>query len=439
MARAAEKLSDAVVRKLKAPATGNRIMYDSEVKGFGCRITAAGAKAFVLNYRIAGKERRLTIGSWPDWTVSTARDEAKRLKRDVDRGTDPLAEREAARPAADGLFKTRAEAFLELGRRKRGLPLRPATKKEYKRALLTYATDLHGKPLAEISRGEIAKVIQRVARDRGEVSAMRCRAAMSRLYSWAIANGHADVNPVTGTEGYVTPKRSRVLGDAELRAIWGATAEPADFHLIVRLMLWTGTRRSEPGGIADTELDGPQWTIPGARTKNGRVLALPLPRQAVDALAAWPRVRGRDLLFGRGRNGFQGWSDAKGRLDDRIARANADCRLGRPLEENEEPASQDTLPDWDLHDVRRTVETRMAGLGIPKEIVNRVLNHAAGPITETYDLHSYRAEKAAALQAWADALERIVGGADKPGKVVPLRRADRPGPEVGPLHQGAAR
>jgi integrase len=251
---------------------------------------------------------------------------------------------------------------------------------------MTYAASLHGKALAELRRSDIASVIRRVARERGEVSAMRCRAAMSRLFSWAIANGHVEANVVTGTEGYATPKREHVLSDAELRGIWTATEEPTAFNMIVRLCIWTGTRRSEPGSMAGSELDGGTWTVPGSRTKNGRPLTLPLPRQTVDALAAWPRVEGRDLLFGRGSKGFQSWSASKKRLD-----------------------AASGVRDWDLHDLRRTVETRLAGLAVPKEIVNRVLNHAAGPITEAYDRFDYLEPKRVALQRWADELDRLTG------------------------------
>ena len=85
-----EKLTDRTVRTLTPPAIGNRIHYDTEVAGFGIRITAAGAKSFVLNYRAGGRERRITIGSFPDWTVQAAREEAKALKRRVDIGEDPM-------------------------------------------------------------------------------------------------------------------------------------------------------------------------------------------------------------------------------------------------------------------------------------------------------------------------------------------------------------
>ena len=95
----AEKITDKLVRTLAAPTTGNRITYDDEVKGFGVRITSAGARSFVLNYRAAGRDRRITIGSFPDRSVTDARTEARALKRRIDVGEDPMADRRADRSA----------------------------------------------------------------------------------------------------------------------------------------------------------------------------------------------------------------------------------------------------------------------------------------------------------------------------------------------------
>src|ERR1051325_3140076 len=95
----AEKLTDKVVRDLALPEAGNRIVYDTEVRCFGVRLTAAGSRSFVLNYRINGRERRHTIGAFPAWSVRVAREEAAVLKRDIDRGRDPVGEREEARSA----------------------------------------------------------------------------------------------------------------------------------------------------------------------------------------------------------------------------------------------------------------------------------------------------------------------------------------------------
>jgi hypothetical protein len=96
------RLTDNIVKRLRAPTSGNRINYDEAVKGFGCRVTAAGARAFVLNYRRKsdGRERRATIGSFPDWSTAAAREEARRLKREIDGGGDPVGEQRESRNAA---------------------------------------------------------------------------------------------------------------------------------------------------------------------------------------------------------------------------------------------------------------------------------------------------------------------------------------------------
>ncbi len=68
-----ERLTDAIVKRLPRPETGNRIAYDSDVAGFGCRVTAAGSRAFILNYRTrTARERRHTIGRYPDWSTTAA-------------------------------------------------------------------------------------------------------------------------------------------------------------------------------------------------------------------------------------------------------------------------------------------------------------------------------------------------------------------------------
>jgi integrase len=167
------------------------------------------------------------------------------------------------------------------------------------------------------------------------------------------------------------------------------------------MLLWTGARRSEVGSMGWSELNTSNevftWTVPGTRTKNHRPLVLPLPRQAQEAIAAHPRGLGRDFAFGRGDHGFQAWSKAKERLDAKLG-------FARP---------------WDLHDARRTVQTRLIGLGVNHDLVNRLLNHAMAPIDAAYNHHNYLAEKGAALQAWAEQLDVIVANTSQ--NVVAMR------------------
>jgi len=94
-----DKLTEATARKALPPVRGQTMMWDAEVKGFALRITPGGAKSFVLDYRAEGRQRRITIGAWPDWTVAAARQTAKDMKREVDLGSDPMGERQAQREA----------------------------------------------------------------------------------------------------------------------------------------------------------------------------------------------------------------------------------------------------------------------------------------------------------------------------------------------------
>jgi Arm DNA-binding domain len=101
------KLSDAAVKRLATPAKGNKVYYDDDVKGFGCRVTANGSPSFVLNYRTkTGRERRYTIGGFPSWTVKAAGDEAKALKRSVEAGGDPQGELRGQRALLPGGCQT---------------------------------------------------------------------------------------------------------------------------------------------------------------------------------------------------------------------------------------------------------------------------------------------------------------------------------------------
>jgi integrase len=366
------------------------------VPGFGIRVYATGRKVWGMVRRWDGPASSPSfhkIGEYPDVGLAEARAKARLL---ADPGANPRPRPSDAPPAeadapAPDTFGTLAEAFLAHGRTKRGRPVRAGTLKEYRRALMVYAAGLHDRPVREIRRGDVADLVGTVATGRGTTTAMRCRAALSRFFSWLIAKDKVDFNPVTGTEGYATPARDRVLTDAELAAIWAATGDGTDFGLIVRLLLWTGARRSEVGSMGWSEVQDGTWTVPGTRTKNHRPLVLPLPRQAREALAAHPRGVGRDLVFGRGPVGFQAWSKAKERLDRKLG-------FVRP---------------WDLHDLRRSVQTRLIAQGISRDLVNRLLNHAMNPIDAAYDHHDYLAEKAGALQLWADRLDRIVATTTK--------------------------
>jgi integrase len=366
------RFTDLAISRLKPPITGEVVCWDTILVGLGVRASHTGRKTWIV--AINGSKQKL--GRYPTMDLSEART-AARVRLEV-----------GGSPTAPVTFKQMVEQFLEHGRTKKGRPLRQNTMDQYRRVLNRYAQPLHRRKFAEIRRREVAELLRTVAAESGAPTASLVRSMLARLWSYAMeTDDDIEANVVAGTPGYAIEPRSRTLTDGELAAIWAASPDLGEYGLMLRLLLWTGARRGEVGGVRWSELPDGVWTVPGSRTKNHRPLVLPLPRQAVAALASWPRVVGKDTLFGvHSARGFNNWAEAKRRLDAKLY-------FNR---------------DFNVHDIRRSVQSRMAGLGVNRVVVNEILNHATDPVTATYDRYDYLPEKVEALQKWADELERIV-------------------------------
>jgi integrase len=195
-----------------------------------------------------------------------------------------------------------------------------------------------------------------------------------------------------------------VLSDRELRVVWQQSGD-GSFGAIVKLLILTGCRRDEIGGLKWSEVgDDGVLVVDGSRTKNRRTLMLTLPPLARQILQAVPRGSS-DYVFGARGGSFQAWHYAKVLLDHRITIAEK----GKPL------------PRWTLHDLRRTMRSGLGRLGIRPDVAELVINHAKGGIQATYDRYSYQREIAAALIAWSEHVMAVVE--DRASKVVPLRTA----------------
>jgi integrase len=268
-----------------------------------------------------------------------------------------------------------------------------------------YFGPLLGMPVDTVTRRDVAARVVVITRERGLVTAARARAALSTLFTWAMQSGIAESNPTIGTakpkEG---PSRERVLTDAELVRIWRSCRDD-DFGRIVRLLICMPCRRSEIGAIAYSEFDNPEnpstWTLPAARSKNGRAHTLPLPTMALDIIKAVPKMATRDFLFGARGHGYTRWADGKAALDKRAG-----------------------VTGWVLHDVRRTVATRMADLGVQPHIIEQILNHQSGHksgVAGIYNRSSYDREVRAALALWHDHVRALIEGRER--KVLHLSAA----------------
>lgn len=416
------KLTKATVAKLSVPAGKSElIVFDEDMPGFGLRLRTGGSAVWIAQYRVGARQRRVTLGRTATLDPDKARRAAREVLAKADLGQDAQAERRERQAkvavtfgAATELYLTRVESSSKA-----------RTHIERQRHLRNNWKLFSARAIDGIERREVAAHLQVLAGQHGPVASNRARATLSAFYAWAIGQGLADSNPVVGT-GRVGVERSRerVLSTAEIQSIWAAVGGD-DHGQIVKLLLLTGQRRGEVAGITwdELDLDRGVWSMAAERTKNALPHDVPLSTQAKALFAQIAPRAGRALLFGDGNGPFSGWSQSKRRLDGRIARQRAERRLGRPLVKGERPAPDDALAPWTLHDLRRTVVTGMNELGVAPHVVEAVVNHVSGRakagVAGVYNRAVYAMEKRAALQAWADHLDEVLGLGER--KVVPIR------------------
>jgi integrase len=397
------KLTQATIQRLALPkGKAEAIYFDDDLPGFGLRLRSGGSRNWIIQYALGAKQRRMTLGSTEVLDSSKAHKTARDLLASVRLGRDPAAERTESRVrASDDELGAIIDRFLA----RQETRLRPRSYTETKRYLKKHWKSLHGVHLTRINRATVAARLDAIADESGSVAADRARAALSAFFAWAIRQGLCEVNPVIGTNKAADVKsRERVLSDQELKAIWNALPD-SDYGRIVRLLILTGQRREEIGGLRWSEIDVAKRviTLPSERTKNHRSHDVPLSKPALAIVTTQPMRAGRDFLFGDGprrreqngeaikQGGFQGWSKSKIALD----------------------AQTKSIGAWRLHDVRRTVATRMAELGVQPHIVEAVLNHASGHkagIAGVYNRAAYVDEKTAALALWAKHIDRLISG-----------------------------
>lgn len=278
-----EKLTDKVVRSLPAPSKGNKITYDNEVRGFGVRVTAKGVHSFILNYRIHGRERRFTIGSYPEWSVSAARAEAKDLRRQIDRGIDPLAVRTEAREAStvEELWKRYEKEHLPTKAERAQADDRSMFQK-YILPELGSATRLH-----EIQFSDIDRLHKKISQ-KYPVRANRVLEVLRKAFNLASQWGWHDENPCIGVKRNVETRRSRYLSNEERLQLLLALNHHSEIISAnaIKFMLLTGARKGEVFNASwnQFDLDTAVWVKPASHTKQRREHRVVLSSAAVKML-----------------------------------------------------------------------------------------------------------------------------------------------------------
>lgn len=420
-----ERLTAAAVAKIKPDPNQRREIPDGLLTGLYLVVQPSGSKSWAVRYRHGGKPRKHTLGSYPALELADARQAARKALLSVQKGTDPAQEKRR-KAETDDTFGGAARKWIERAQKPhnrswketaRLLGLVPdKTKPEAAADPKSFIAKKGGlvakwgdRKLSDIRKADIIAVLDDIV-DRGApIAANRTLAALRTLFGWSVGRDLMETSPCVGVKPPAAEtSRDRVLTDDELVRVWKAAAESGwPFGSIVQLLALTGQRRDEVAEMEWAEVDRERklWTLPRGRVKNDNGHEVPLSDAAIEILEAAPRVKGCQFVFStNGKTPVSGFAKAKDRLDEKSA-----------------------VTGWRLHDLRRTVASGMARLGINLPVIEKIMNHSSGSfagIVGVYQRHEYADEKRAALDAWARFVMSLVE--DKPAdNVVALREAVR--------------
>jgi integrase len=384
----AMKLTKAAIGRLELPeGKPDHTYYDSDLKGFGLRLRGGGKRSWVAVYRIGRKVRRVVVGDASAVTPEEARKRAREILARADLGEDTQAEKVAERDGSVLVVGDLIDRYID---QHVEVALRPRPKAEIRRYLRETWRSLHGDTVERVERNRIAGELATIANANGPVAANRARSALHALFVWSMRQGLSPHNPVAETAklGRERP-RDRVLNDREIGAIWHGCRDD-DHGRIVRILILTGQRREEAGGMMWSEIDFRKrlWSLTSDRTKNARPHDVPLSGEVLALLSRLEKRSDRIHVFGSGEGPFSGWSRCKRRLDQRCG-----------------------VSGWRLHDIRRTVVTGMAEIGIQPHVIEAAVNHVSGHkagVAGIYNRAAYSEDKRDALEAWSRHVKSIV-------------------------------
>ncbi len=369
------RLTDLTIQRLKLTAEKQQTYFDDLQKGFGVRVGRGGTKTFVLMY---GKRRKLeSLGKYPDLSLAEARKRAKaRLGQVV---------QFEASPHTSISFIEARERFLEDAR----LRTKPSTYTEYKRLLQKHFT--FDTPLHTVTRHNIVDVVQGLTHSPS--TAAHAFMAMKVFMNWALWQGLIQASPMPRMR-FPAPSRTRTLSDDELRAVWQRADDVGcPYGTILKLLILTGQRRGEIAGLHRSWIEGGYITFPKGYTKNKREHRIPIGPWALEIIASIPAKpdSGAELLFparGKPSMPFNGWSKAKQHFDADIS-----------------------IAPYTLHDLRRTFSSKMAELGTPIHVTEKLLNHISGSfsgVAGIYNRYTYLPEMRKALEAYEAHLKALL-------------------------------
>jgi integrase len=306
--------------------------FDETVAGLALRVAASGRKTWTLHFTAPGdgKRSRLTLGTYPATSLGSARTLALDARGEVEKGRDPRSS-----GAADDTLQSVCEEYLSRAKLR--------SKDWYAGVLerLVYPK-LGTRLIGDIKRSEIVRLLGKIEDRSGPVMADRTLAIVRRIMNWHASRSDDFRSPIVKGMARVKPKsraRERTLTDDELRRIWTAAQGP--FGHFIKFLLLTATRRGEAANAHRREFAEAVWVIPGKRYKTGTDHLVPLSSKAQAVLAKLPS-KGFIFSTDGGETPISGFSKFKLGFDKAVG----------------------PLPNWTLHDLRRTARSLMSRAGV---------------------------------------------------------------------------
>jgi integrase len=398
------KLTDIAVGNMK-PGTERREIPDPGQANLYLILQPSGRRRYAVRYRFDGKPRKLTLDR--GLSLADARVQAAVALAKVEKGIDPIGEKKTEEAkkaeAAENTLRAVAKLYMQLA----GSKLRSERSRQsiLDRLLLP---GLGNKPMAEIERHDVIKVLDKVEVENGPRAADMALAVLRKIFNWHEIRTSRFRSPLVKGMQRVKPSeraRDRTLSDDEIKAVWDACDDPrmGIYGAAIRFLLLSGARRSEATEMRRGEIEGDVWTLPKERSKNREQIIRPLSKAALEIIGALPVIAGSDLVFTvSGTSPIHldsGRSNAKKLLDDISG-----------------------VRDWVIHDLRRVARSLLSRAGVSYDVAELCLGHRlpGGLIRRTYDTHNFIDEKRRAFELLAREIERIVNPPE--GKIVALRR-----------------
>ena len=384
------------LQAIPIPTGKSAIYYDSGQPGLRLLVTPTGNKSYQLQWwsKTLQKPLTKTLGKFRVISITDARQQAASLIAEINAGSDiEKNKREALRskllqPSVQDFSKIFIERHCEAKNLKTTSEIKRIIEKEIVKEIGTIK-------MCDVHRVDLISLLDKI-QDRGKlILCNRVHSVLSKMFNFAIERGVLEISPLQGVKKRAAEvKRERVLNDSEIRLLWNSLGDSTT-SLLLKFLLLTGQRTGETRLAEWSEIENNIWHIPAQKTKNGTPHDIPLSTGANDILKILKERQTCRYIFHGNRDKADGTHRAP---------------LDKDFEGHHLKSSIKKF-GWErttVHDLRRTMRSKLAELGISPIVGEKILNHKIQGVLPIYDRFDYRREKEEALQKWSDHIHCLV-------------------------------